>query len=58
MLLPQGEGDLTSFKAQAKHLFKRLNDQSPPRCTLETKDNIVFQCVSPPRGPLVPARVG
>ncbi|XP_057712876.1 vesicle-trafficking protein SEC22b-A isoform X3 [Corythoichthys intestinalis] len=30
--------DLQQYQSQAKQLFRKLNDQSPDRCTLEAKD--------------------
>ena len=35
-LLLQNDKDLGPYKNQAKVLFKRLNDSSPARCTIET----------------------
>lgn len=34
----QSERDLQQYQSQAKQLFRRLNAQSPDRCTLEAKD--------------------
>lgn len=34
-LPPQSGRDLQQYQSQAKQLFRRLNEQSPTRCTLE-----------------------
>ncbi|XP_057712874.1 vesicle-trafficking protein SEC22b-A isoform X2 [Corythoichthys intestinalis] len=34
----QSGRDLQQYQSQAKQLFRKLNDQSPDRCTLEAKD--------------------
>lgn len=32
---PQSGRDLQQYQSQAKQLFRKLNEQSPTRCTLE-----------------------
>lgn len=35
LLPPQSGRDLQQYQSQAKQLFRKLNEQSPTRCTLE-----------------------
>lgn len=37
-LLHQEGRDLQQYQSQAKQLFRKLNAQSPERCTLESGD--------------------
>lgn len=42
LLPPQSGRDLQQYQTQAKQLFRKLNEQSPTRCTLEAK-SMAFQ---------------
>ena len=39
----QQDRELNEYKAQAKKLFKQLNESSPKRCTIETHGPYIFQ---------------